>query len=313
MARIGTSDLDVFPLNLGGNTFGWTSDRDGAFAVLDAFTAGGGDFIDTADSYSAWVPGNSGGESETIIGEWMRARGNRDSVVVATKVSQHPRFRGLSAATVAAAADASLERLDTDRIDLYYAHRDDENTPLAETVAAFDALVKAGKVRYVGISNYSAARVAEWIAIAEREGLTLPVALQPYYNLVHRLPYETELAPIARANGLGVLPYYALASGFLTGKYRTQADLSGDRAQSAAAYLTADGLAVVDVLEQVALAHGTSIAATALAWLRARPGVVAPIASATSPAQLTDLLASATLSLDASEVAMLDEVSGRVR
>ncbi len=191
MTSIGHSDLDVFPLNLGGNTFGWTSTRDESFAVLDAFAAGGGNFVDTADGYSAWVPGNTGGESETIIGEWMTARGNRDDIVVATKVSQHPQFTGLAAATVAAAADASLARLATDHIDLYYAHFDDASVPLAETVGAFNDLVVAGKVRYVGVSNYSADRIEEWISIAAREGYVLPVALQPHYNLVRREPYRT--------------------------------------------------------------------------------------------------------------------------
>lgn len=179
MTLIGHSDLDVFPLNLGGNTFGWTSNRAESHAVLDTFAAGGGNFVDTADGYSAWVPGNSGGESETIIGDWMTARGNRDTIVVGTKVSQHPKFTGLAASNVAAAADASLTRLATDHIDLYYAHFDDASVPLAETVGAFNDLVIAGKVRYVGVSNYSADRIEEWFAIAEREGYALPVALQP--------------------------------------------------------------------------------------------------------------------------------------
>lgn len=307
------SALDVFPLALGGNTFGWTSDEGDSRDVLDAFVAGGGNFIDTADGYSAWVPGNSGGESETIIGGWLAARKNRDRVVIGTKVSQHPEFRGLSAANIAAAADASLGRLGTDHIDLYYAHFDDASTPLAETVGAFDSLVKAGKIRWVGVSNYSADRIRSWFEIARSEGYALPVALQPHYNLVHRGAYEREIAPIAAAEELAVVPYYGLASGFLTGKYKTADDLAGSaRGRGAGAYLNDGGLGVVKVLEDVAAAHGVTAATVALAWLRGRPAVVAPIASARTPEQLPALLASATLELTADETAALDEVSARV-
>ncbi len=310
MTSIGHSDLDVFPLNLGGNTFGWTSTRDESFAVLDAFAAGGGNFVDTADGYSAWVPGNTGGESETIIGEWMTARGNRDDIVVATKVSQHPQFTGLAAATVAAAADASLARLATDHIDLYYAHFDDASVPLAETVGAFNDLVVAGKVRYVGVSNYSADRIEEWISIAAREGYALPVALQPHYNLVRREPYETELAPVVAEHGLGVMPYFSLASGFLSGKYRTAADLAGKaRGKGAGQYLDERGLRVIDALDAIAVARGVSVPTTALAWLRAKPGIVAPIASATTPAQVAELVAAASVDLTPQEVAALDVAS----
>ena len=313
MTRIGTSDLDVFPLALGGNTFGWTSDEAASHAVLDAFVGAGGNFIDTADGYSAWAPGNHGGESETIIGSWLAARGHRDDVVIGTKVSQHPDFRGLSARNVAAAAAASLTRLGTDRIDLYYAHFDDANTPLEETVTAFNDLVVAGSIRYVGVSNYSAARVSEWIDIATRNGFALPVALQPHYNLVHRQPFEREQLPVVQRNHLGVVPYFALASGFLTGKYRTLADLEGSaRRQMAGGYLNAEGLAVVAVLDTVAQAHGVSLATIALAWLRARPGVVAPLASARTVGQLPDLMASATLTLTSEETAALDAASARV-
>lgn len=310
MTSIGHSDLDVFPLNLGGNTFGWTSTRDESFAVLDAFAAGGGNFVDTADGYSAWVPGNTGGESETIIGEWMTARGNRDDIVVATKVSQHPQFTGLAAATVAAAADASLARLATDHIDLYYAHFDDASVPLAETVGAFNDLVVAGKVRYVGVSNYSADRIEEWISIAAREGYVLPVALQPHYNLVRREPYETELAPVVAEHDLGVMPYFSLASGFLSGKYRTAADLAGKaRGKGAGQYLDERGLRVIDALDAIAVARGVSVPTTALAWLRAKPGIVAPIASATTPAQVAELVAAASVDLTPQEVAALDAAS----
>ena len=304
------TSLDFGPLVLGGNTFGWTSSAEESHAVLDAFAAGGGNFLDTADGYSSWVPGNTGGESETIIGEWMTARGNRDEIVVATKVSQHPDFAGLSAANVAAAADASLARLNTDRIDLYYAHFDDEGVPLEETVGAFNDLVVAGKVRAVGVSNYTAARVQEWFAIAQREGFALPVALQPHYNLVHREPFESELAPVVAAHGLGVMPYFSLASGFLTGKYRAPSDLEGSaRAGGAGKYLDARGLAVIAQLETIAGERGISIATAALAWLRSRPGIVAPVASARTASQVGDLLAAASVDLTAEEVSLLDAAS----
>jgi aryl-alcohol dehydrogenase-like predicted oxidoreductase len=310
MSTLGSSGIDVFPLNLGGNTFGWTSDEAASHRVLDAYAEAGGNFLDTADGYSAWVPGNSGGESETIIGSWLAGRGNRDSIVVATKVSQHPQFRGLAAANVAAAAQASLGRLGTDYIDLYYAHYDDPKTPLEETAGAFDALVKAGKVRAVGVSNYSADRIREWFEIARRDGLTLPVAVQPHYNLVARKAYERDIAPVAAAENLAVLPYYGLAGGFLTGKYRTTEDLaSGPRGGGAKAYLNEDGLAVIKVLADVADAHGVEPASVALAWLRTRSQVAAPVASARVVEQLPALLASVTLELTPDEIAALDEVS----
>jgi aryl-alcohol dehydrogenase-like predicted oxidoreductase len=313
MPTIGSSDLTVFPLALGGNTFGWTSDEATSEVVLDTFLELGGNFIDTADSYSAWAPGNSGGESETIIGQWMTRRGNRDSVVLGTKVSQHPEFRGLSAANVAAASAASLTRLGTDHIDLYYAHFDDASTPLEETVSAFNDLIVAGKVRYVGLSNYSAARVAEWFTIAEANGFALPVALQPQYNLVHRAAFERDIAPLADKHGLGVVPYFALAAGFLTGKYRTRDDLEGAaRGQMVGGYFTDEGLAVVSALDEIASARGVEIATVALAWLQAKPTVVAPIASASVVGQLDSLMAAASLTLTASELARLDKVSAAV-
>jgi aryl-alcohol dehydrogenase-like predicted oxidoreductase len=313
MTTIGTSDLDVFPLALGGNTFGWTSDEATSHAVLDAFSAHGGNFIDTADGYSAWAPGNSGGESETIIGTWLKARGNREQTVVGTKVSQHPEFRGLAASNVHAAADASLARLGTDYIDLYYAHFDDESVALEETVGAFNDLVVAGKVRYVGVSNYSAARIEEWIAIAAANGYALPVALQPHYNLVHREPFERELAPVVAAHRLGVMPYFALASGFLTGKYRTREDLAGTaREGMAGGYFSDEGLAVVSALDEIAAVHETQVATVALAWLIAQPGIVAPIASARVVDQLPALTAAASLTLTADELAALDAVSATV-
>lgn len=310
MTRIGTSSLDVLPLSLGGNVFGWTADRDESFAILDAFHAGGGDFIDTADAYSAWVPGNTGGESETIIGEWIATR-HPEHLVVATKVSQHPEFTGLSAKNVRAAAEASLKRLGVDTIDLYYAHYDDSTVPLEETVAAFGDLVSDGLVRYTAVSNYSADRIREWVGLAAAAGTASPVAIQPHYNLVHRNEVEEQIAPVAQEFGLSLVPYYALASGFLTGKYRSTdaAAHSTPRAGGAAGYATPQGLAVIDALEGIGRGHGVSIAATALAWLRAKPSVAAPIASASRVAQVADLLDGARVQLTSGEVAQLDAVS----
>jgi aryl-alcohol dehydrogenase-like predicted oxidoreductase len=311
MAAIGNSDLDVFPLGLGGNTFGWTSDQEASVAVLDGYVAGGGNFVDTADSYSAWVPGHSGGESETIIGLWAKARRNRDSVVIATKVSRHPQFRGLSAKSVLGGADASLARLQTDYIDLYYAHYDDPDVPIEESAGAFRELQVAGKIRQVGLSNYSASRLREWFAVCQAAGWPLPVAFQPQYNLVAREPYESEFAPVVAEFGLGVLPYSALASGFLAGKYRTATDHAGTARQSAAArYLTPAGLRVLAALDEIAAAHQVEPASVAIAWLLTRPGVVAPLASARTVDQLGPLLAAASLALTPDEVDALDRASG---
>jgi aryl-alcohol dehydrogenase-like predicted oxidoreductase len=310
MIRINNTDLDVFPLALGGNVFGWTSDEDQSFAVLDAYARAGGNFIDTADGYSAWVPGNSGGESETIIGRWMATRGNRDQIVVATKVSTHPEAKGLSRATVRRAIDASLRRLQTDHVDLYYAHFDDPNTPLEETVSAFGELVRAGKVRYIAVSNYTAQRVEEWLKITEAEGLPRIVAQQPHYNLVERDKFEGGLRDLALREGLSIVPYYALASGFLTGKYRDGA-AAGDspRAGGAAAYLDDRGRRVLAALDEVAAAHSTAVATVALAWLAAQPTVVAPLASARTVDQLPDLLAVADLRLTDDEIQRLTQAS----
>ncbi|WP_336659880.1 aldo/keto reductase [Leucobacter sp. USHLN153] len=304
--RIGTSDLEIAPLALGSNVFGWTADRDTSFDVLDAFGAGGGDFVDTADGYAHWVPGNSGGESEAIIGEWFAARGSRDSVVLATKVSTHPEFPGLAPANVRAAADASLQRLQTDRIDLYYAHYDDADTPLEETVAAFSELVDAGKIRAIGVSNYTAERVAEWVRIAESGGYHLPVALQPHYNLLEREFESNGLRDVAERHELAVFPYYSLAEGFLAGKYRDHDDAAAagasPRAGEASAYLDDRGRAVLGVLDAVAEAHEVPVAAVSLAWLRQQPTVSAPIASARNREQLQVLLASLSLELSGEEL-----------
>ena len=309
---IGSSDLEVFPLSLGGNVFGWTADRDTSFVVLDAYTAAGGNFVDTADGYSAWVPGNTGGDSERILGQWFDARGNRDDVVLATKVSQHPDFKGLAADNIRRAADASLERLGSEYIDLYYAHFDDETVPLEETVAALSGLVDAGKVRYIGISNYSPERIEEWFRITEAEGLHRAVALQPHYNLVER-SYEQKYRPIAERENLGVFPYFALAAGFLTGKYRDGVTVDSARAAGAAKYLDETGRAVLSALDEVAAAHDASVASVSLAWLAAQPTVTAPIASARTLDQLPDLLASVSLELTPAELDALDGASEAAR
>lgn len=266
--------------------------------------------VDSADGYSRWVPGNSGGESETIIGEWMAARGTRDRVIVATKVSTHPDFKGLAPATVAAAADASLARLGTDRIDLYYAHYDDPETPLEDTAAAFDALVTAGKVRWIAASNYTAERLEQWMTIAAENGLAAPVAVQPHYNLLMREPFESEIAPVAERHDLGVLPYYGLAAGMLTGKYRNAGDIDGaDRAAQAGRYASGKSFGVIDTLVDIAEQHEVAPATVALAWLRSKPTVVAPLASARHAAQLDALVAAAELELPVEAIARLDEVS----
>jgi aryl-alcohol dehydrogenase-like predicted oxidoreductase len=305
---LGTSDLEVYPLSLGGNVFGWTADRDASFAVLDGYTAAGGNFVDTADVYSAWVPGNTGGDSERIIGEWFESRGNRDDVVIATKVSQHPEFTGLAADTIRKAADASLERLKTDRIDLYYAHVDDQTAPLEETIAALSGLVDDGKVRYIGISNYSPERIAEWFRITNEHGYHRAVALQPHYNLVER-GFEDAYRDLAASEGLGVVPYFALAKGFLTGKYRDGVTIDSPRAGGASEYLDERGRGVLAALDEVAGARGASVASVALAWLAAQPTIVAPIASARNTEQLADLVASVELELSDDELGLLSDAS----
>jgi aryl-alcohol dehydrogenase-like predicted oxidoreductase len=310
LRKLGSSDLEVFPLSLGGNVFGWTADEAQSFAVLDAYTAGGGNFVDTADGYSAWVPGHKGGESETIIGKWFAARGNRSEVVLATKVSTHPEYKGLSAANIKAAADASLRRLGTDYIDLYYTHFDDLSVPVEEIIGALDELVRAGKVREIAASNISAERLAESVEFSDREGLARYVALQPHYNLVSRDTYEGPLQEVASRTGLAAVPYFALASGFLTGKYRPGTTVDSARAEGAGKHLdTERGLRVLTALDEVAQAHDAEVATVALAWLSARPTVAAPIASARTVGQLPALLAVADLTLTDAEVARLTEAS----
>jgi aryl-alcohol dehydrogenase-like predicted oxidoreductase len=310
MARLGKSDLEVFPVCFGGNVFGWTADEATSYELLDAYAAGGGNFVDTADSYVEWIPGNTGGESETIIGNWMKQRGVRDDIVVATKVGDWSARLGLSAENVRAGADASLSRLQTDTIDLFYAHRDDPKTPLEETLGAFDALIKAGKIRYYGLSNYTGARVEELVATAKREGFALPVAIQPHYNVVEREPFESDLAPVVDREGIAVLPYYSLASGFLTGKYGRDSDAgTGARSGSVAAYLNEGGFRVLDALQAVAERHGTSVTAVSLAWLIAQPAVVAPVASASKKEQVPDLVAAASVQLTPEDVEEISAAS----
>jgi aryl-alcohol dehydrogenase-like predicted oxidoreductase len=310
VTRIGNTDLDVFGLNLGGNVFGWTADRAASAAVLDAYLAGGGNFIDTADGYSAWAPGNHGGESETIIGDWMAERGNRDEIVLATKVSTHPEARGLSRKSIRLGLENSLRRLRTDRIDLYYAHYDDLDTPLEETVAALGEVVAEGKVRQVAASNHSPARIQESLKIADALGVARYVAVQPHYNLVHRGTVEGELAELAARENLALLPYSALASGFLTGKYRDAAAAGeSPRAGAARKYLDERGRRVLAALDRVAAAHSVTVTTVALAWLASRPNVVAPIASARTPEQLPELLAAVDLQLTPAELADLTSSS----
>lgn len=309
MRRLGTTDLDVFPLALGGNTFGWTSSEAESFAVLDAYAAAGGNFIDTADVYAAWAPGNVGGESETILGKWMKARGNRDRLVIGTKVGQGPGLTGLAPATIRSAAEASLRRLQTDVIDVYYAHIDDKATPLAESLGAFDALVREGKVRHIAASQYSAPRLEEALAVSKNEGLARYVALQTHYSLVHRPEYEGALAGVCAREGVACLPFWALAKGFLTGKYRPGEEVASVRKEGACAYLDARGLRVLGALDEIAGAHRTTVAAVALAWLLAQPTIGVPLASARTAEQLVDLLPVADLVLARDEIERLTQAS----
>ncbi|GAA1310335.1 MULTISPECIES: aldo/keto reductase [unclassified Streptomyces] len=310
LRKLGPSDLQVFPLALGGNVFGWTADEAQSFAVLDAYAAGGGNFVDTADGYSAWVPGNEGGESETVIGKWLAARGNRSDIVVATKVSTHPQYKGLAPANIKAAAEESLRRLGTDHIDLYYTHFDDETVPVEDIITALDQLVKEGKVREIAASNIGPERLQASLDFSEREGLARYVALQPHYNLVSRDTYEGELQDTAARAGLGVVPYFALASGFLTGKYRPGSSVESARAEGARQHLESErGQKVLAALDKVAKERDAEIATVALAWLASRPTVVAPIASARTVEQLPALLAVADLTLTEQELAELTEAS----
>ncbi|MGP8246138.1 MAG: aldo/keto reductase [Bryobacteraceae bacterium] len=309
---LGSSGLQVSPLCLGGNVFGWTIGETASFAVLDAFVDAGFNFLDTADLYSKWVPGNKGGESETIIGKWLKRIGGRHRVVIATKVGMElaPDKKGLSKSYILRAVEDSLTRLQTDYIDLYQSHADDSATPLEETLEAYRDLIRQGKVRAIGASNYTGARLREALTVSESHHLPRYESLQPHYNLYEREGYETDLEPVAKAAGIGVIPYFSLASGFLTGKYRSEDDLAKSvRGQGLKKYLNQRGTRILEALDEVASLHATTPASVALAWLMARPTITAPIASATSPEQLQDLLAATGQKLDAASIALLNEAS----
>lgn len=308
---LGNSGLEVAPLALGGNVFGWTADEKRSFEVLDAFVAGGFNLIDTADVYSIWIEGHTGGESERVIGAWLKRRGRRDDVVIATKVGMEmgPADKGLSRGYIFEACERSLERLGVDCIDLYQAHADDKDTPLEETLGAFADLIAAGKIRAIGASNYEADRLAAALAVSQAQGLPRYETLQPWYNLYDRVAFEGPLADLCRREGLSVIPYFGLASGFLTGKYRSERDLAGSaRAYRVKEMLNDRGLRILAALDAVAAEIGATPAQVALAWLRAH-GVTAPIASATSVEQLTELLGFADIGLGSDAVAKLDEAS----
>lgn len=310
MRQLGRSELSVMPLALGGNVFGWNVDEQRAFSLLDAFVEAGGNLIDTADSYSAWVPGNRGGESETIIGKWLQRSGKRAQVLIATKVGKWTRHGGLAPMNLQRSVEGSLRRLQTDHIDLYQAHQDDPSVLLADTLGGFARLIEQGKVRVIGASNFSPTRLADALAVARANGLPRYESLQPQYNLADRAAYETALEPLARGENLGVLSYYSLASGFLSGKYRNASDLAKSTARGGAVkrYLDARGLHLLAALDRVANAHHATMAQVALAWLIARPGLTAPIVSATSVEQLHELSGALSLTLDPAAIHELDQL-----
>ncbi len=307
---IGTSDLQVAPLVFGGNVFGWTADERTSFSILDAFVDHGLNFVDTADAYSQWVEGHQGGESETIIGKWFKESGKRDKIVLATKVSRLKTRPGLSAANIEAAVEDSLRRLQTDYIDVYFSHFDDPATPMEETLGAYDKLIKAGKVRVIGASNFTGARLEAALKESKDAGLPAYQVLQPEYNLYDREAYETEIEPVAQAHKLAVVTYFSLASGFLSGKYRSKADIE-QRARSpfVGKYLNERGLRIVDALVEVAKRNDTTPSTVAIAWIIARPSVTGPIASTTSVEQLESLVAATRLQLSPDDLTLLNEAS----
>lgn len=308
LRKVGNSELMVAPVALGGNVFDWTADEATSFAILDAFVDAGGTMIDTADVYSAWVPGHKGGESEGVIGRWLkRDPAKRSNVVIATKVGM---MSGLAPDVVAAACEGSLQRMGIDHIDLYYQHQDDQSVPLADSLGAFDALVKAGKVRATGLSNFTPERIEEALAACRDNGLTAPSALQPWYNMVDRDKFEGPLRDVVERAGLAVFPFYSLANGFLTGKYRSKDDLGkSPRGLRTVAYLEGKGPRVLAALDAIAAETGASLATIALAWTKVQPAITAPIASATSLAQFRDLAAALTLELEPRHLAALDAAS----
>ena len=309
--KINNTDLEITRINLGGNVFGWTLDENKSFDILDQFIEKGGNFIDTADTYPWWING-TGGLSETIIGKWIKSRGNRRNLVIATKVGSQTKEHDydISKKHILRSVDESLLRLQTDCIDLYYTHFDDGKTPVEETLSAYDEIIKAGKVRYIAASNVSPDRLVASFETAEKNDLPKYVALQPHYNLVERTKYEAEYAPLVEKYNLSVFPYYSLAAGFLTGKYRSEADFGKSvRGAGAKQYLNEKGFAVLEALDKVSAKHGTSQAAVALAWLLAQPHIGAPIASATSQNQLDTLFAATKLNLDKEDLELLDKAS----
>jgi len=310
--KLGNSGLEVAPLAFGGNVFGWTVDEPTSFQLLDAFVSAGFNLIDTADIYSRWVPGNQGGESETIIGKWLKRSRNRDKVLIATKVGieMGPDMKGLSKPYILRAVEDSLRRLQTDYIDLYQSHKDDQETPLEETLSAFAQLIEQGKVRAIGASNYTAERLAESFKVSEQNGIPRYESLQPEYNLYDRADYEQHLEPLCVEKGLGVINYYSIASGFLTGKYRSEADLGKSaRGEGIKKYLNERGRGILEALDQVAKRYDSNPTRVALAWLIARPSITAPIASATSLEQLNDLVEGTRLQVDQKAVELLNQAS----
>ena len=304
--KLGLSGIEVAPLCLGGNVFGWTADQAMSFKLLDAFLAAGFELLDTADGYSNWAPGNEGGESETVIGKWMKARGNRAHVVVATKLGYWKKTAGLKAANIISACESSLKRLQTDYIDLYQAHKDDPATPQDESLEAFGKLVKEGKVRAIGASNFDATRLESALKVSEEGGFPRYQTLQPLYNLIDR-DFENSLQPLCVDEEVGVVPYYSLAAGFLTGKYRSKQDTEGKaRGGRVQDYLTDKNFALLARMDKVAKAHNATMAEVAIAWLRDRPSIVAPIASATNMDQLQSLIRGAQLMLTAEDIAALN-------
>jgi len=312
MRKLGKSGLEVAPLCLGGNVFGWTADEATSFKLLDDYVAAGGNFIDTADTYSRWVPGHQGGESETVLGRWLKRRGNRAKVVIATKVGMEmgPDRKGLKKAYILNSVEQSLARLQTDYIDLYQSHRDDPDTPVEETLEAYAELITKGKVRAIGCSNFTAERIAASLQAGRKHGWPQYQCLQPHYNLCERADYETKLEPLCLREGLGVIPYFSLAAGFLTGKYRSEADLGkSPRGQGVKKYLNDRGLRILTALDSVAKQSNSTPASVAIAWLMARPSVTAPIASATTLEHLDALIAATRVKLDAAAIAQLDQAS----
>ena len=310
--QLGQSSIETAPLMLGSNVFGWTADEATSFKILDTFVAAGLNFIDTADTYSTWVPGHQGGESETILGNWFKRSGKRDKIVIATKVGAEipGQGKGLSKAWIMRQLEASLKRLQTDYIDLYQSHRDDPATPVEETLEAYAQLIQQGKVRVIGCSNFTAERIRESLAASRKNGWPRYESLQPNYNLYERATYESTLEPLALQEKLGVIPYYGLASGFLTGKYRSQDDLKkSPRGQSTKKYLNDRGFRILQALDQVAERYQTKPAQVALAWLMARKSITAPIASATSVEQLNELVQAITLELDRESIDKLNKAS----